>query len=248
MVKRLCSILVLAIGLITLAACGPSEEELAATSQVETAVSFAATETARPTETPVPTATYTPMPTDTPTITPTFTPTHTPSLTPTPEPATVYGNLVVNVVPYDERAEVPDPLGDLTLIFKSKGEEDEDIEILVTDPDGGFSIQLPEGSYTLDLKINAIGANLVTGGPKIQVPAEGCIYIGRVAINYNRLPPLSIVDQMGLAQQFAGSGGVSFTLINEGSMIHLSTEIDLPAEGEWVQGSEACLVSLASLD
>ena len=225
-----------------LAACGPSAEELAATSHVETAVSLAATQTARPTETPNPTATCTPTPTDTPTITPIPTKTDAPSLTPTPEPVVVYGNLQVSVVPFDERAEVPDPLGDLTLIFRSESEEE--FTVIVTDNSSDFSIQLPDGSYTLDLVINAIDTNLITGSLSIQVPDEGCIYIGKVTFSYNRLPPLSIVDQMGLAQSFAGVDGVSFTFMNEGNMVHLSTEMDVPGEGEWAEGSESCLVQL----
>jgi len=235
---------------LVMTACGPTEDELAATSKSKTAVSYAATQTARPTDTPEPTATHTSSPTftptSTPTLNPTLTPTHTPTISPTPEPAMVYGNLQVSIVPFDQRAIVPDPLGDLTLIFKSTSEED--YEELVTDPNGGFNLQLPDGSYKIDLYINALDVNVFTGALSIYVPEDGCIYIGKLKFNYNLIPPLSFTEQLELIKTLAIEEGVVSTLREDGSLVHLSTEIDLPGEVERVDGSEACKVSLASQD
>ena len=73
---------VLAMTIIALAfsACGPSEDELAATSVAETAAAASPTPSPTQTHTPTPTSTHTPTPTLTPTNTPTITPTPTPDL------------------------------------------------------------------------------------------------------------------------------------------------------------------------
>jgi len=253
--KSIFSVILIAVTLMV--ACGPSEEELAATSQAETAVSYAATQTAKPTFTPEPTATFTPSPTPTstltptpsatPTQTPTKTPTHTPTFTPTPEMATVYGNLQVSIVPYDDRAVVPEPLGDLTLTFISPSEDE--YEVLVTDASGGFNVQLPEGPYTIDVYINALELNGVTGhtgSPSIVVPEQGCIYIGRLSNTYKRLPPLPLPEQFDLMKSLAGAEGLFATVSEDGSLIYISSEIDLPGEAERVQGSDACEIQPAS--
>jgi hypothetical protein len=71
------SVLVIFVILFTLAACGLSEEEIAATSVAATAT--AASPTPTKTETPMPTMTHTSTMTPTPTITPTITPSPTSS-------------------------------------------------------------------------------------------------------------------------------------------------------------------------
>jgi formylglycine-generating enzyme required for sulfatase activity len=69
---------------ILLSACGPSKEELAATSAAETIAAASPT----PTNTPTPTPTFTPTPTPTP----------TPTNTPTPTPLPQIGDTLVSKV------------------------------------------------------------------------------------------------------------------------------------------------------
>jgi S1-C subfamily serine protease len=69
---------------LVLAACGPSEEEIARIADERVAAALTALPTPQPTSTPVPTAT--PQPTPTPFPTPTLVPTATPQPTPTPFP------------------------------------------------------------------------------------------------------------------------------------------------------------------
>jgi len=77
---------------ILLSACGPSKEELAATSAAETIAAYTPTPTITPTFTP----TITPTPTPTFTPTPTYTP--TPTGTPTPTPLPEIGDTLVSKV------------------------------------------------------------------------------------------------------------------------------------------------------
>lgn len=96
-------LLILFIFTLLLNACGPSPEELAATSAVETIA--AASPTPLPTDTPTPTgtSTETPTPTDlpSPTITPTATrtrrPTNTPTKTPTPGPYSYFDDFTYGI-------------------------------------------------------------------------------------------------------------------------------------------------------
>jgi hypothetical protein len=76
--QRFIVFLALTIVALALSACGPSEEELVATSAAKTA--------AAATDTPIPTSTFTPTITPTITFTPTLTPTLTPTSTPTSTP------------------------------------------------------------------------------------------------------------------------------------------------------------------
>jgi hypothetical protein len=73
-------LVILLLGL-TLAACGPSPEELEATSAAETAAAATSTPTITPTFTPTPTPTLTPLPSNTP----------QPTLTPSPAPEAIDG-------------------------------------------------------------------------------------------------------------------------------------------------------------
>jgi len=81
--KRIDLFIALLLFCILLSACGPSPEELAATSAAETAAAATSTPTITPTYTPTtpPTATNTPVPSDTP----------KPTLTPTPAPDIIDG-------------------------------------------------------------------------------------------------------------------------------------------------------------
>lgn len=239
---------------ILLVACGPGEVELAATSQAGTAISYAATQTAKPTSTltpsPTPTSTFTPTPSPTPTQTPTPTPTHTPTNTPTPEMAVVYGNLHVRLIPYGEGAQVPEDLGDLTLTFKvDPGEEK--FPVHVTEPNGGYFLSLPAGTYQInDLEIGALDSSAMTGWLSIgwatfDVPESGCIYIGSLTLSYYRLPPLSFNEQIALVFQIIQGEGAVLTYQESGSLVPESAVIDLPEPGERVDGSEACEANLA---
>jgi hypothetical protein len=216
--KNSLTIYVILIAVTWLTACGPSEEEIAGTSLAETEVSYAATQTVKSSFTPEPTATFTPSPTPTstftpapsatPTRTPTLTSTHTPTFTPTPELAMVYGNLHVRVIPYGAGAEVPESLGDLTLIFKSISEEIE-FPVQITEPHGGYYLILSGGHYQIKtLEISALDVGAITSIPSmgwatIEIPDNGCVYIGRLSLNYYRLPPLSFTEQVAMVKEIA---------------------------------------------
>jgi len=238
-----------------LAACSPSEKEIAATFQAETAVSYAATQTAKPTFTLEPTVTFTLSPTSTSTSTPTLTPsptsTPTPTFTPTPELAMVYGNLQVMLIPYNQDADVPENLGDLSLILKSAtGEEEYSTQI--TEPNGGFNLNLPAGSYRIAnvgimvLENEGLSTWSTIGWPTIMVPEKGCIYTGKLNLIYYKLPPLPLMEQVALVQKIAQGQGSVFSYDENGGLVLASATIDLPIFSERVEGSEACDVELAT--
>jgi hypothetical protein len=235
---------------VIMTACGPSGEELATTSSVETAVSRAATKTVtststpEPTLTPMPTATPTLAPTSTPTLTPTATPTPSPTLTATAEGATVYGDFQVAFIPHGEGAEVPQPPIDLSLIIESESGEGE-FEAKISDPAGGFSLNLPAGIYKIiSLKLTSSGEDidLPTSSPSLIVPQAGCVYIGRLSLRYIKLPPLSIPEQLDLVLEMAKKTGQDLlvTVLENGSYILQSKGIDIPKASERVDGAENC--------
>jgi hypothetical protein len=163
----------------------------------------------------------------------------------------VYGNLHVRVIPYGAGVEVPESLGDLTLIFKSISEEIE-FPVQITEPHGGYYLILSGGHYQIKtLEISALDVGAITSIPSmgwatIEIPDNGCVYIGRLSLNYYRLPPLSFTEQVAMVKEIAQGKDAILTYLESGSLVPVSAEIDLPDLTERVEGSEGCEVQLIS--
>jgi hypothetical protein len=235
-------VLVLLIGLLT--ACGPNEQELQQTAQAETQTSEAATQAAIPTATLESTAT----PTTTPTLTPTPEPTLTPTMTPEPEPAVVYGNVQVILLPYKDNSVVPDDLGNLTANFKLDSDEDP-ITAEILGPNGDLSVTLPAGTYKLSkVEIGALGVGAYAFSASLGVPETGCIYFGKLVLTYYRLPPVPLMDQVAMAQEIAKGENVVFVYMESGGIVPLSATLEMPDPVDRTEGSEKCEVMDLILD
>jgi hypothetical protein len=160
----------------------------------------------------------------------------------------VYGNLQVRLIPYGDGAEVPEALGDLTLMFKRISEEDV-FPVQITGPSGGYSQSLPAGTYEIEtLEFSVFDVDVPTGWPSVLVPEKGCIYTGRLFLSYYRLPPGSVGEQAGIVTEISKASGQNAYMIylESGSLVPESAGIDLPDSSERVEGSEDCEVELVS--
>jgi hypothetical protein len=199
-----------------------------------TAVGIEPSQSVQPTATPEPPTqpepTATPEPTLAPTAIPSATPTLTPSPTntPAPEKAELKGNLQINLIPFGEGAEVPETLGDILITFKNLDTEEETLTQVVG-PDGEYSFALLSGSYKLlNITIESLNVELLTGVPTVTVPESGCIFIGNLILSYYRLPPLPFMEQISLAQEANGGEDLLFTYYEDGGFVPESTSIDVP--------------------
>lgn len=183
-----------------------------------------------------------------PTPAPTQTATATPGL---PE---VLGNFQVGFIPYNENAVLPEPPIDVTLVIEPLA-GGSTVRHKITDPAGGFALSLSPGEYeifTLEVEAPAMSLDpfhlqLFTGSPKFTVPDKGCTYVGRISIFYFRLPAGSLMEQVPLAQEIAQDKTVPFTYLEGGGLVPESAGVDLPDEGERIQGAENCTIQLAEL-
>jgi hypothetical protein len=104
-----------------------------------------------------------------------------------------------------------------------------------------FRLLLPPGDYLmagLDVRAQSVSDKpffLPTGGPRFTVPNRNCVYIGRIASIYSRLPPGSM-DQAkkAAAGMSSAMGGRPMLMIylTKGALLLGSWSIDQPTEDE----------------
>lgn len=108
-----------------------------------------------------------------------------------------------------------------------------------------FAFSLRPGSYEIvDLEVEAQSLShsrfsLVTGGPHFVVPEGNCVYIGRIAFIYMRLPPGSLAQARAVVATMAKERGMSILLLYllKGALVGPSTAVDIPGEAEAQQGT-----------
>jgi hypothetical protein len=238
-------ILYVILSAVLLAGCGPSAEQLTATA----VMAQAQTQTAAPTKTPTPEPTAT--------RTPSRTPMPSSTATNTPEPATVYGNLQIGFIPYNEKAVAPKPPIDVTLVLEQAAGGGIQTRHNITDQSGGFSLALAPGDYLislLEIKASSLSSKTIklpVNGPYFTVPETGCAYVGRIFYFYYRLPPGSMEEIKPLIQEIANKANkadqsIYFIFLNTGALVPESVGADLPDENKRVQGAENCVEQVAS--
>lgn len=230
MIGMICSML-------GLQACSPSVDEGQVTLEAEVPLESAhvSEETLDPSETP----------TDIP---------PTPESSPTPFPAfqddySIFGNIQLSFVPYNDQAELPEPPMDLTLVIELEGGGNEE-RILITDSGGGFGIALDPGNYVISsLEVDSPSisdntASLLTGYPSFTVVEDDCVYIGRISISYYRFPPGDYFQQNEWISEFSAQIGreVYAIIFGSGSLVPESGNIDLPDQSLWPDGAEDCQI------
>ena len=137
-------------------------------------------------------------------------------------PREVLGTVALGFAPTDG-AFLPKPQIDLTLHIHSESDGQE-VEVRIIDPSPGwtlggegkiassyqnFTLPLRPGKY----KLRALGVRaaslsaatfaLPTGGPSFMVPDTDCVYVGRITLNFLRLPPTSVAEARKLAMSIA---------------------------------------------
>lgn len=110
-----------------------------------------------------------------------------------------------------------------------------------------FSFSLRPGSYeiiALELEAGSLSISdfsLVTGGPRFTVPEGNCVYIGRIALMYMRLPPGSHGQAVSFLRTMAKrqERGSLMLYLTKGSLISASHAIDIPVQKSHASGYRA---------
>lgn len=172
-----------------------------------------------------------------------------------PPPATVLGNLEIHFAAANDRAKVPGPLTEVEVIIRPL---DADIgEGHDIGSGDSFRLSLPPGRYrfeNLGLKAGAFGKEKVllsVTGPSFEVPANGCVYLGRIVFSFVRLPPGSPDAQSkALMKYIERTGGdpttqLEWTVVEGGGVSGGLVNVDLPPPEVRPPGWEECTVSEA---
>ncbi|MCH9010324.1 MAG: hypothetical protein IIC21_06855, partial [Chloroflexi bacterium] len=120
----------------------------------------------------------------------------------------------------------------------------------VYDPD--FAIALEPGEYRItflraqhvDLANKQITLFIGHGGIRFTAPESGCSYIGRIFVNYYRLPPLDFSETLDLIKNL-GEGILSN--LKTGGIFSESAAIDRAPPDERPEGSENCNIKMAEM-
>lgn len=174
-------------------------------------------------------------------------------------PREVLGTVVLGFAP-TEGAFLPKPPIDLTLIIQSElGGQVTEYKII--DPSPGwelgeagklastfqnFALSLRPGKYKLTaLKVRAASLSattfaLPTGGPGFIVPDTDCVYVGRIALNFVRLPPVSLAEAQKSAMRISKEHGrpVVMVYLVDGTLIPATSALDVPNEEEHSPGGK----------
>jgi hypothetical protein len=172
-------------------------------------------------------------------------------------PTDVLGNIEIHFTPANAKATVPAPL---TYVAMSLTPADGEVGALhnITRSEGRFDVSLDPGGYRLDgLLVSAKAFRqrevfLPLEGPAFDAPDQGCVYIGRVIVEFIRLPPGSTETQFDALRKFLRSRGESteeleFVNAKGGGVAGGVERIDLPPEEARPPGWEECTVEQASL-
>jgi hypothetical protein len=161
----------------------------------------------------------------------------------------IFGNIQLSFVPYNDQAILPEAPVDLTLVIEPE-EGGKAVRVPITDPQGGFGLALDPGNYviaSLEVDSPSISENIATllsGMPRFTVIEGGCVYIGRIGISYYRFPPGDLLQQNEWISQLAAQVGREVYAIqfSSGSLVPESGNIDLPDENLWPDGAENCQI------
>ena len=176
-------------------------------------------------------------------------------------PHNVYGDLGIQIVLYNDQAVMPELPFDVTLAILPVGGGTA-IQQKFTGPGGGFALTLRPGRYrirSMEVRSPSVSPDpfvldiLSPSSPDVvvlefTVPDQGCTYIGLIHVTYYRFPGLPLVEQIGLIQKWTVENGrnVAIRLLEGGTFANDATVVQLPGEGERVQGSAGCAVQLAN--
>jgi hypothetical protein len=178
---------------------------------------------------------------------------------PKEQPQEVLGSFVLGFAP-SVGANSPEPPINSTLIIRSIA-SGSDFKLEVTDrsmqwkeekekvitSDQNFTLSLRPGSYEivgLDVKAESLSDlpfSLVTGGPRFSVPEGNCVYIGRIAYFYMRLPPGSFAEAKAAVGKMAKDRDkpILFLYLTKGALVNATASIDIPDGAETRPGSTA---------
>lgn len=172
------------------------------------------------------------------------------------QPQEVLGSVVLGFAP-TVLATLPEPPVSLTVVIRSIAGGSE-FKFKITDPSPewiverdkvaashqNFAFSLRPGSYkivALEVEAQSLSDSsfsLLTGGPHFAVPEGNCVYIGRLAFIYVRLPPGSSAQAAAVVGTMAKERGkpIVFSYLTKGALVGASTAIDIPGEAEARQG------------
>ena len=114
-----------------------------------------------------------------------------------------------------------------------------------------FALALEPGEYRItflraqhdELADKQITLLLGGGGIRFTVPESGCSYIGRIYVNYFRLPHFTPAEQLAyVGERF---GEIFFINLYSGSLVGESGALDRAPRDERPEGSEKCTVKMA---
>jgi hypothetical protein len=79
----------------------------------------------------------------------------------------------------------------------------------------------------------------------VDVPAEGCAYVGRITLTYLLMPDADSLTQLSLAADLAGNGSLTILFTSAGTFVYLPDDpgahrVDVPAASDRPPDARSC--------